>query len=112
MARASMRGGSRWHERHAGHRNRRQVPAWHIASRTRRAAAVRAVREHFVSETIRILLVDDHPMVRERLCARLSSVPRFAVVGEAGEPDEALRRLPDTRPDVALLDVGLKGGTG
>ncbi|HSI58167.1 MAG TPA: response regulator transcription factor [Ideonella sp.] len=61
---------------------------------------------------IRILLVDDHPMVREGLRARLSSVARLEVVGEAGEAGEALQRLVETSPDVVLQDVGLKGGNG
>ncbi len=59
---------------------------------------------------IRILLVDDHPMVREGLVARLSSVAALRVVGEAGDADEARLKLLETAPDVALLDVGLKGG--
>jgi len=61
---------------------------------------------------IRILLVDDHPMVREGLRARLSSVPRLQVVGEAGDSAEALRQLNQTAPDVVLQDVGLKDGNG
>ena len=61
---------------------------------------------------VRILLVDDHPMVREGLRARLSSVPRLLVVGEAGDAAEALQRLADTHPDVVLQDVGLKDGNG
>lgn len=61
---------------------------------------------------IRILLVDDHPMVREGLAVRLSSVPRFEVVGEAGGRAEALEQLARTAPDVVLMDVGLKDGNG
>ena len=61
---------------------------------------------------IRILLVDDHPMVREGLRARLSSVDRLEVVGEAGDAAEALRQLVATSPEVVLQDVGLKEGNG
>lgn len=63
-------------------------------------------------DVIRILLVDDHPMVREGLRARLSSVPRLLVVGEAGDAAEALLRLTDCAPNVVLQDVGLKDGNG
>ena len=61
---------------------------------------------------IRILLVDDHPMVREGLVARLQAVPRFEVVGEAGGRGDALELLASARPDVVLMDVGLKDGNG
>lgn len=65
-----------------------------------------------MSETIRILLVDDHPMVREGLRARLSSVAQLTVVGEAGDAAEALRLLDGLSVDVVLQDVGLKEGNG
>lgn len=61
---------------------------------------------------IRILLVDDHPMVREGLVARLQAVPRFEVVGEAGGRTDGLALLAELRPDVVLMDVGLKDGNG
>jgi DNA-binding NarL/FixJ family response regulator len=61
---------------------------------------------------IRILIVDDHPMVREGLVARLQAVPRFSVVGEAGNRAEALAQLAAAQPDVVLMDVGLKESNG
>lgn len=61
---------------------------------------------------IRILLVDDHPMVRDGLRARLHTVPHFQVVGEAGHADEALATLAATQPSVVVLDVGLKDQNG
>lgn len=64
------------------------------------------------AKTIRILLVDDHPMVRDGLRLRLSAVPHFEVVAEAGDPDEALRRLHDRSPDVVIQDIGLKANNG
>jgi DNA-binding NarL/FixJ family response regulator len=61
---------------------------------------------------IGILLVDDHPMVREGLRARLDTVPHFQVVGEAGDAQEALAALAAAAPSVVLLDVGLKEQNG
>jgi DNA-binding NarL/FixJ family response regulator len=65
-----------------------------------------------MTAAIRILLVDDHPMVREGLVARLQAVPRFEVVGEAGGRADALALLASARPDVVLMDVGLKDTNG
>lgn len=61
-----------------------------------------------MSQQIRIFLIDDHPMVREGLRSRLSSVAHLEVVGEAGEPEQALACLSVCAPTVVLMDVGLK----
>jgi DNA-binding NarL/FixJ family response regulator len=62
--------------------------------------------------TIRILLVDDHPLVRDGLRARLESIPHFAIVAEAGGAEEALRHAADTPLDLALMDINLQGMSG
>jgi len=58
-----------------------------------------------VSEPIRILLADDHPVVRDGLAAMLSTQPDFAVVGEAGTGAEAVELAARLRPDVVLMDL-------
>ncbi|WP_269633535.1 response regulator [Pelomonas sp. BJYL3] len=64
------------------------------------------------SPPLRILLVDDHPLVREGLRSRLQTEPGYEVVAEAGSADEALIALKQAAPDLALLDVGLRQGSG
>ena len=60
----------------------------------------------------RILIVDDHPAVREGLTIRLSREPDLAVCGEAADIAEALRVFDATSPDLAIIDINLKGGDG
>ena len=54
---------------------------------------------------IRVLVVDDSPVVRRALAAELARDPRVEVVGEADDPAVAERMLTDLRPDVMTLDV-------
>jgi two-component system, NarL family, response regulator DevR len=61
---------------------------------------------------LRILLVDDHEVVRLGLKALLSRHPRFEVVGEAGSADEAIERARVQKPDVVVMDVRLPGRSG
>jgi DNA-binding NarL/FixJ family response regulator len=56
-------------------------------------------------ETIRILLADDHPVVRDGLAAMLGTQPDFQVVGEAGNGAEAVAEAARLRPDVVLMDL-------
>ena len=61
---------------------------------------------------VRIFLLDDHEVVRRGLRDLLDSEDDLQVVGEAGTAEEALRRVPATSPDVAVLDVRLPDGNG
>jgi DNA-binding NarL/FixJ family response regulator len=61
---------------------------------------------------IQLLVVDDHPIVREGLVAVLEDQPEFHVVGTAGTAEEALALMPRLRPDVVLLDLEMPGLSG
>ncbi|GGQ05791.1 response regulator [Streptomyces roseolilacinus] len=60
--------------------------------------------------TIRVLLCDDHAVVRAGLLALLGSEPGMEVVGEAGSGEEAVARAARLRPDVVLMDLQLGPG--
>lgn len=60
----------------------------------------------------KILIVDDHPAVREGLALRIAGQPDLEVCGQAADVPEALRALPATRPDIAVVDISLKNGNG
>ena len=60
----------------------------------------------------RVLIVDDHPAVREALAMRIGRQSDLEVCGEAADLSEALRLVADTQPDVAVIDISLKTGCG
>jgi DNA-binding NarL/FixJ family response regulator len=61
---------------------------------------------------IRILLADDHILMRTGMRSWLQNMPEVEVVGEAGDGREALRLIAKVRPDVVLMDVGMPGLNG
>jgi DNA-binding NarL/FixJ family response regulator len=61
---------------------------------------------------IRILLVDDHPVVRLGLRGMLDAEPDLTVVGEASSGDEGLAVAQAERPDIVLMDLRMPGGDG
>ncbi|SFM61887.1 response regulator transcription factor [Variovorax sp. OV329] len=61
---------------------------------------------------VRIFLVDDHPLVRDGLRARLDPLPGIEIVGEAGSGAEALAAIPALKPHLVLADVGMKDMNG
>ncbi|MBI3914905.1 MAG: response regulator transcription factor [Chloroflexi bacterium] len=58
-----------------------------------------------MTDAIRVMIVDDHPMVRRGLKSLLTSYPDIQVVGEAGDGASALQTAPALSPDVILLDI-------
>src|SRR5690606_34621560 len=64
------------------------------------------------ARVIRVMLVDDHPVVRSGLRGMLSGEPDIEVVGEAGSGDEARTTAEALAPDVVLMDLRMPGGDG
>jgi DNA-binding NarL/FixJ family response regulator len=61
---------------------------------------------------LRLLLVDDHEVVRVGMRALLERQPNYTVVGEAATEDEALAQALELEPDIILMDIRLAGGSG
>ena len=61
---------------------------------------------------LRVVLVDDHEVVRNGIKALLEQTPDVSVVGEAGTVKEAIARVEWARPDVVIMDVRLPDGSG
>lgn len=64
------------------------------------------------SSRSRILIVDDHPLVREGLIARISAQPDLEVCGEASTIEEAVALISTTHPALMIVDLALKQGSG
>ncbi|MGA2245245.1 MAG: response regulator transcription factor [Verrucomicrobiota bacterium] len=60
----------------------------------------------------KIFIVDDHPLVREWLTSLINRQSGLAVCGEAANAPEAMQKLADSQPDVAVVDISLKGPSG
>jgi DNA-binding NarL/FixJ family response regulator len=61
---------------------------------------------------VRILIVDDHPVVRDGLIDLISHEPDLEVCGEAAEAGEAVRKVKEQHPDVVIVDLSLRSGHG
>lgn len=64
------------------------------------------------SKRKRVMLVDDHPMVRERLAHLIDQQPDLQVCGEASEAAEALAAIEREKPDIAIVDLSLRNSNG
>src|SRR5690625_3853868 len=64
------------------------------------------------ADKIRVLIVDDHPAIREALADTLSTKMDMEFAGEAASAGEALSLIEKVRPDVAVVDISLKDAHG
>jgi DNA-binding NarL/FixJ family response regulator len=64
------------------------------------------------TDPAQVLIVDDHPSVREALALRISKLPDLQVCGEAADLPEALQLVAENKPDIAIIDISLKTGDG
>jgi len=60
----------------------------------------------------KVLIVDDHPIVRHGLAELIARQPDLEMCGDAADVAEALRQVETYRPDVAVIDISLEGGNG
>lgn len=65
-----------------------------------------------MTESIRVLVVDDHPIVRGGIAALVDDEPELELVGEASDGETAVRIAPAIRPDVVLMDLRMPGTGG
>jgi DNA-binding NarL/FixJ family response regulator len=65
-----------------------------------------------MSEAIRVVIVDDHPLIRDGLRALLGATPGIELVGEAASGDDAIELAARLEPDVMLMDLGMPGRNG
>jgi DNA-binding NarL/FixJ family response regulator len=65
-----------------------------------------------VNESVRLLIVDDHPLFRQGLVDVFETDPRMEVVGEAINGEEAMEQVRTHRPEIVIMDVNLPNGNG
>jgi len=65
-----------------------------------------------MSEKARVVVVDDHPLFRERLCQLINNEPDMEICGEADNAQEAIQIIRETSPNLAIIDITLKTSSG
>jgi DNA-binding NarL/FixJ family response regulator len=62
--------------------------------------------------SMKILIADDSPILRERLKTMLSDFPEVEIAGQAHDTPEAIKSIKELKPDVVILDIRMPGGSG
>lgn len=86
------------------------APIRRATGRSRAAREARPARKS--AQPIRILIVDDHPLVRSGLASRIGMETDLEVCGEAADAESAMQQLQRFRPDVAIVDLALRDSHG
>ena len=63
-------------------------------------------------ETIKLIVVDDHQIIRDGIKAMLSEHPRISIIGEAASSNELTKLIDQEIPDIILMDISLPGKSG
>ena len=91
------------------------VGALHPAEKTRTSVVLKPrhkAKKHDVEKKIRVLLADDHPVMRQGLAGLLGLEKDIEVIAEAQDGETAIRLARELRPDVVLMDVSMPGMDG
>jgi two-component system nitrate/nitrite response regulator NarL len=78
-----------------------------VRPQQRRIPAAQPKPQPLMKKQIRVLLVDDHPVVRKGLCLCLAKHENIRILGEAGDGREALAMANELQPDLVLMDIDL-----
>lgn len=60
-----------------------------------------------MKQEVTVLIVDDHPLLRHGVCDVITKSPRFKIVGEASDGEEALRKITVLKPQIIILDIDM-----
>ncbi len=79
---------------------------------SRRTTAATGPKQRIPTRSHRVLIVDDHELLRDGLRIMLSNQPDLELCGEASEEGEAVRLIRELHPDLVVVDIELKSGNG